>query len=202
MYDPTCQLRGQEGTTQSGSSLTPVWIQSVSSTSVSVPSAIGLPWESTRLRAGGGCLGGWDPPRTSPAPTAGQATTPKSSPRTPDARSGRPSFGHSSPASGSWSAGPSGSPAPWCSPGGGGTGCPGSALARWKLSAHAHRRETALGLRLRTPFPLLLPRTQLALHIHQQIPRDLGAACTYLMGLLFPASQTGYVCLTRISGVG
>lgn len=100
------------------------------------------------------------------APMAGCATIPKSPPRTADARSGHPSFGHSSPASGSWSAGPSGSPAPWCSPGGGGTGCPGSALARWRLSAHAHRRETELVPRLRSPFPLLLlPKTLLVLHI-------------------------------------
>lgn len=60
---------------------------------------------------------------------------PRSSPRTPAARSARLSSGHSSPASGCRSAAPSGSPAPWCSPAGGGTGCPDSALARWKLSA-------------------------------------------------------------------
>lgn len=130
--------------------------------------------------------------------------SPKSSPRTPDARSGRPSFGHSSPASGSWSAGPSGSPAPWCSPGDGCTGCPGSALARRRLSARAHRRETVLVLRLRIPFPvlLLLPRTPLALHIHQEIPRDLGetSAARLLLSdgaaVPFP-SFTDRICLSN-----
>lgn len=70
----------------------------------------------------------------------GQAAPSPGSPRTPGARSGHPASGHSSPASGSWFAALSGSPAPWCSPGGGGRGCQGSALARWKLSAHTQDR--------------------------------------------------------------
>lgn len=71
-----------------------------------------------------------------------------------------------------------------------------------------HMGETESMLGLRSLFPLLLPRTPLALHAHQKIPRDLGKksaiTCSYLMGLPFPLppAQAGYVCLTRISGVG
>lgn len=117
---------------------------------VSSPSVL----ESLMLRAGGGCARGWDAdplcqalcrspvPGLASLPWAGHAGSPQGSPRTRAAHSGRPSFGHSSPASGSWSAALSGSPAPWCSPAGGGRGCQGSALARWKLSARTQDRHS------------------------------------------------------------
>lgn len=111
---------------------------------------------------------------------------PRGSPHTGGARSAHPAFGHSSPASGSWSAALSGSPAPWCSPGGGGRGCQGSALSRWKLSAHTQDRDSVSAG----------PGESLSREIcHHWLSSD-GAAVP------FPSSQTRYVCLTRIPGVG
>lgn len=176
VYDPTCQLRGLEG-----SFLIPAWAQGVSSPSV---------LESLMPRAGGGCAGGWDDPAD---PFPGQDTL-------------SPSRAHLVLAPHALHIHHLVTPVLLqdlglllCQV----AQLLGAALEVVVEAAKAlpspdgsflltHRTERVSVLSLGSLFPLLLflPRTTLLLHIQQEIPRNLGekSATTgsYLMGLLFP----------------
>lgn len=182
---------------QSISSSTPMWTQSICSIPVSVPSTAGLPRGSRRLRAGGGCPGGWGPTCKAQALCWGRLWW----------------LGHAAPP-GAHLVLPSHAlhvqhlVTPVLPQDPGLLLCQvaqllGAALQVVVQAAQAlpapdggflpvHTERGGVGAPLRSLFPLLLlPRTPLVL---QEIPRDLGETlCSYLMGLPFPLppSQTG-----------